>query len=569
MYNEFEIRTMHLTLPRQRALVERFLAANDLRLDDTDYYAGVFAVGSDEMLAGGGLSANIIKCVAVDPSYRDENLSGRLVSHLISVATERGYRNIKVYTKPENKSVFESMSFTLLAEAPKAVLMETGTTTIKDYLAYLKRESDKLPKLDNDRPDGAIVMNANPFTVGHRYLVRQAARQVERLFVIAVKEDVSMFSYGERLEMIRRGCAGFPNVMVLEGSDYAISAATFPTYFLKSLTDASETQMRLDLDLFRRYIAPTLGTSIRFVGSEDSDKLTLAYNRLMKECLSNVREITRLKLSGRSVSATNERNAIENGHLSQARPWIPTSTLPYLIAHLASHALRVELDTTPKPGLVDRHDNGSHSDMDYELMRKAIAALEPHFAKIALCDNAAAIQQAGIEAERDMLTATGGVNTHRGALFALGLTAAAAMRDLFNLQKSICTLAAGIAVASGTHGAAVTQRYNVKGALATALEGYPMLFDLWLPYYQRLRNDPFRNHKTLLLIMTTLDDTNVYHRGDAETAAWVKHEAREALYHFCLDTIEQMNRRFIERNISPGGSADMLSLTIFIDTLLT
>ena len=569
MYNEFEIRTLHLSLPRQRAMVERFLEASDLRLDDTDYYAGMFAVGGDEMLAGGGLHDNIIKCVAVNPAYREENLAGRLVSHLISVATERGYRNIKVFTKPDNKSVFESMSFCLLAEAPKAVLMETGTTTIKDYLNYLRRESAKLAKHDNDRPDGVIVMNANPFTVGHRYLVRQAARQVERLFVIAVKEDVSMFSYAERLEMIRRGCAGFDNVMVLEGSDYAISAATFPTYFLKSLTDASETQMRLDLDLFRRHIAPALGTSIRFVGSEDSDKLTLAYNQLMKELLPNVREIKRLKLSGRTVNATSERNAIEHGHLLQARPWIPTSTLPYLIAHLATHALRVELDTTPKPGLVDLKDNGSHNDMNYELMRRAIDALDPHFAKIALCETPEAIQQAGIEAEHDMLEATGGVNTHRGALFALGLTAAAAMRNLFNLQKSISTLASGIAVASGTHGAAVTQRYNVKGALATAIDGHPMLFDLWLPYYQRLRNDPFRNHKTLLLIMTTLDDTNVYHRGDAETAAWVKHEARETLYHFCLDTLEQMNQRFIERNISPGGSADMLSLTIFIDTLLT
>ena len=294
MYTEYEIRQLPLTLKAYRQRVERFLTNNGLRLDDVDYYVGVYEVGDDELLAGGGLKGNIIKCIAVDNKLRDEGMSNRLVSHLISKAHEQGFSTIRVFTKPDNLHIFESLSFRLLATSPKAILMETGDG-LRRYCDHLT----SLPAFPTSKR-GVIVMNANPFTRGHRYLIEQAARQVDHLFVVAVKEDLSMFGYEERLAMIQAGCRELDNVTVVEGSDYAISATTFPTYFLKQLTDASETQMTLDLDLFARQVAPALGATVRFVGSEPTDTLTRRYNELMKQQLPEkgieVIEIERLQL---------------------------------------------------------------------------------------------------------------------------------------------------------------------------------------------------------------------------------------------------------------------------------
>lgn len=589
MYTEFEIRELRLTIPRHRQMVERFLADNGLRLDPVDYYAGVFALDGEELLAGGGLSGNVIKCIAVSSELRDEGLSNRLISHLISVAHERGCQNIKVFTKPSNRAIFESLGFRLLAEAPKAILMETGTQGIEDYCRYLR--SIEMVSQQTGQC-GVIVMNANPFTLGHRYLIEQAMQKVAHLFVIAVKEEVSMFSCHERLSMIRQGCAGLQRVTVCEGSDYAISAATFPTYFLKELSEASETQMRLDLDLFRRHIMPALNATVRFVGSEPTDALTCRYNKLMREMLPQVEMIERKTFEGNVISASAVRKALDEGSLKRALPLVPTTTVPYLVVQLAIRALTLELDTTPKPGLVDRHDNGAHKDMDYDLMARSIRALRPYFVQVATTPFESQqqywndLRSIGIEAEKAMLATTGGVNTHKGAFFSLGFAIAAAVNSRFKIQDSKFEIQLGIKetanavalatrqtrqsgqAAQATHGSAAVSRYQIKGALANATEGYPQLFADWLPYYQSVREEPYALHKTLLRIMATLDDTNIYHRTDADTALWVKHQAEKALKDFSVEKLEAMNRDFILRNISPGGCADMLALTVFIDSII-
>ena len=178
--------------------------------------------------------------------------------------------------------------------------METGIGGIKRYSEELESEKEKVKseksngKLHHLNPStpqpimpqsGIIIMNCNPFTLGHRYLIEQAAQQVDTLYILVVREDCSMFGYDERKAMIVRGVAHINNVVVCDGSEYSISATTFPTYFLKSLSDASDTQMTLDIDLYRRHIAPALGATVRFVGTEPDDPLTRRYNELMKSML--------------------------------------------------------------------------------------------------------------------------------------------------------------------------------------------------------------------------------------------------------------------------------------------
>lgn len=426
-------------------------------------------------------------------------------------------------------------------------------------------------------------MNCNPFTLGHRYLIEQAAKQVERLFVMVVREDCSLFAYAERKAMVEQGVAHLKNVTVIDGSEYAISQATFPTYFLKRLDDAADTQMLLDLDLFRRHIAPALGATVRFVGTEPTDRLTRRYNQLMHEVLAEVREIVRLEKEGNAVSASRVRKAMEQGDMSTIRQLVPPTTLPYIIAHLATQALQAELDTTPKPGLVDKDNNGAHRDMDYALMQRSIDTLHPYFVKLALlgCADAlpthASIRDIGIEAERAMLSATNGVNTHKGALFSMGLAvvAAAHEKNTDSLQTTIKALAASFPDTNGTHGSKAKLLSKgttaIKGALDNAREGYEMLFAEWLPFYieRRKEHDAHTLHKTLLRIMCDLDDTNVIYRTDLATAEEVKQEARALLDNFAEAALKDMDRHYTTRNISPGGAADMLSLTIFIGSIQT
>ena len=620
-----EIQTLNPTTPRQRQRIEAFLKRNGLRFDDMHYYAAI-TDDDGEMIAGGGLKGNVIKCVAVDDAHKGEAIANTLISHLIAHANEEGHSNVMLFTKPKNRQLFESLSFRLLAEAPEAVLMETGIGGINYMVEQLKKikeegevckennqgcKKEEKTNLNPSTPQplttttplrGVVVMNCNPFTLGHRYLIEQAAKQVERLFVMVVREDCSLFSYAERKAMVEQGVAHLENVTVIDGSEYAISQATFPTYFLKRLDDAADTQMLLDLDLFRRHIAPALGATVRFVGTEPTDQLTRRYNELMHEVLTDVREISRLEKEGNAVSASRVRKAMEQGDMSTIRQLVPPTTLPYIIAHLATQALQAELDTTPKPGLVDKDNNGAHRDMDYALMQRSIHTLHPYFVQLALLGFAdtlpshTSIRDIGIEAERAMLAATNGVNTHKGALFSMGLVVVAAAHEerkiaaneeqilkernggedvLVSLQTTIKALAASFPDTNGTHGSKAKLlskgTTTIKGALDNAREGYEMLFAEWLPFYieRRKEHDAHTLHKTLLRIMCDLDDTNVIYRTDLATAEEVKQEARALLDNFSKAALKDMDRHYTTRNISPGGAADMLSLTIFIGSIQT
>ena len=635
-----EIQTLNPTTPRQRQRIEAFLKRNGLRFDDMHYYAAV-TDDDGEMIAGGGLKGNVIKCVAVDDAHKGEAIANTLISHLIAHANEEGHSNVMLFTKPKNRQLFESLSFRLLAEAPEAVLNNTvealkkireESEKYKEYNKECKKEektnlnittpqhlnpSTTQPLTTTTPLRGVVVMNCNPFTLGHRYLIEQAAKQVERLFVMVVREDCSLFSYAERKAMVEQGVAHLENVTVIDGSEYAISQATFPTYFLKRLDDAADTQMLLDLDLFRRHIAPALGTTVRFIGTEPTDRLTRRYNQLMHEVLADVRETARLEKEGNAVSASRVRKAMEQGDMSTIRQLVPPTTLPYIIAHLATQALQAELDTTPKPGLVDKDNNGAHRDMDYALMQRSIDTLHPYFVKLALlgCADAlpthTSIRDIGIEAERAMLSATNGVNTHKGALFSMGLAVVAAAHEerkiaaneeqilkernggedvLVSLQTTIKALAASFPDTNGTHGSKAKLLSKgttaIKGALDNAREGYEMLFAEWLPFYieRRKERDAHTLHKTLLRIMCDLDDTNIIYRTDLATAEEVKQEARALLDSFSkahttedkekriaaeLLALKDMDKRYTARNISPGGAADMLSLTIFIGSIQT
>ena len=567
-YKNLDIVEMPLGSPYFSDMVSRFLGANGLRMEVMDtYYAVQDADG--RIIAGAGISKDVIKCVAVAQEARSEGLMVPLISRLVA-----GRGNLKVFTKPEYREVFESLGFHLLGQAPKAILLENGRG-LEQYCAHLRAFAG------NGRT-GVIVMNANPFTLGHKYLIEKALEQVDHLVVIPVMEDVSMFPYKERLEMICRGVSSIQggDVDVVEGSPYTISAATFPTYFLKDLTEASEQQMLLDLDIFAKHIAPSLGATVRFVGSEPPDPLTARYNTLM----TNAVEIPRLE----GISASKVRKALAEGNFAAAASMCPATTHPYLLAALAERALRMELDAPLKPGLVCPDSNGAHKDMDYGTMLRGIKAIRPFFPAMARATDPAALRQLGIDAEAAMLSATGGVNTHRGAIFALGL-ALNACYSAFSTdprEMQLVDTQQVIQNACGKNAASILCNsltdndlcFTPVGAKRIALTGYRQLFEDWLPFYRRLpvaAGNDGRVQALLLHIMSTLDDTCIIKRVGKERAEQLKKEIPGTSPRMTgfggsimADVLKKMCEQFATEGISPGGAADMVALTILIDSLL-
>ncbi|MBQ4299363.1 MAG: triphosphoribosyl-dephospho-CoA synthase [Bacteroidales bacterium] len=607
-----------------RHRVESFLLANSLRLEKVDAYYAI--LDEDEnILAGAGISGDIIKCVAVSEEQRSSGMLLPLISHIISLSEGR---KLKVFTKPDYRVVFESLGFSQIAAAPKAILLEYGRGLV-EYCAYLSSQR---------RGEGGcvIVMNANPLTLGHVDLVHKAAERYGQVYVIPVREDVSLFSYEERLEMMRSVLSS-ERVQVLEGSAYQISAATFPTYFLKDLSEASETQMLLDIDLFARHISPSLGARVRVAGSEPYDSLTAEYNSLLASNLPlyglEFAELPRFCIGGRPVSASAVRAALDSGSFGEASKMVLPECWPYLLSALAERALTQELELPLKPGLVCPGDSGAHSDMDEAKMLEGIRAIRPYFSPMATAEDALVLQRLGIEAEEAMMSATGGVNTHRGAIYSLGLALNSAQATLnaartaisgremqgvdFQgfMQNNLCKIAQVIssnplmhselhftsrfspsATSTALASASPLPKYTatpatsapstalasaspapsrpagLKDARAMALGGYREVFEYWQPYLRKTLAEYPREtalQRTLLRIMSTLDDTCILRRAGRERLERVKSEAREVLSAPDFENaLKELCRRCSAEGVSPGGAADMLSLTIFIDSII-
>ncbi|MBV8679339.1 MAG: [citrate (pro-3S)-lyase] ligase [Aquitalea sp.] len=325
--------------PEALAAIRQLLADCQLELDSKiDVFVVVYRQGS--LIACAGLSGNIIKCVAIAPQWRGESLSLQLVNEVVQIAAERGHFHLFLYTKPENQRFFTGCGFYTLVEVPgHVVLMENTPVGIQHYcqrLRMLRQPSNKT---------GCIVMNANPFTLGHRYLAEQAAAACDWLHVFVVREDVSFFPYAQRYELVTQGLGGIPNLTVHHGSEYMISRATFPSYFLKDKGIVDSCHTAIDLLLFRDYIAPALGISHRFIGTEPFCPVTNKYNEDMKQWLQHahcpapaieVVELSRHVRNGQPVSASRVRRLLSRQDFNAIQALVPPSTLQLLLSEYAA-----------------------------------------------------------------------------------------------------------------------------------------------------------------------------------------------------------------------------------------
>ncbi|WP_315709261.1 [citrate (pro-3S)-lyase] ligase [Brenneria uluponensis] len=311
-----------------------FLRRFELGLDEqVDTFVVVHE--DEKLIACGGIAKNILKCIAVDPLCRGEGISAKLLTELTLLAYERQQNALFLFTRPENVPLFKESGFYPLIEiADEVAVMENSPNRLMRYCCQLGLHRHGGKRI------GSIVMNANPFTLGHRYLIEQAASRCDWLHVFLVKEDASYFSYDERWRLLNEGVKGISNVTLHPGSDYIISRMTFPSYFIKDKKKVNYCHSQIDLCLFRRYLAPALGITHRFIGTEPFCSLTQDYNREMKRILQEpidnvaplkVIELARLKVKGQPVSASKVRSLLFIGEVGKLSTLVPASTFQFLM----------------------------------------------------------------------------------------------------------------------------------------------------------------------------------------------------------------------------------------------
>jgi len=304
--------------------MDALLTAEGIRRDGhLDYSCGIFDE-DDQLIATGSCYGPTLRCLAVDHRHQGEGLLNQIMGHLIQVQLERGNTHLFVYTKPSAARQIGDLGFYEIARVGRElVFLENRPGGFSRFLSSLEKGTAPAERT------AAIVMNANPFTLGHRYLVERASRENDTLHVFLLSEEFGPIPHAVRRQLVEAGIRDLENVILHETDDYLISSATFPSYFLKDGDQATRAQAELDTAVFAK-IAAHLEIGRRYVGQERQSHVTALYNMVLKQALPKLgidcMEIPRLAVAGRTVSASTVRQAIHDGSLEDIRDLVPEST---------------------------------------------------------------------------------------------------------------------------------------------------------------------------------------------------------------------------------------------------
>lgn len=297
-----------------------FLALCELDYDPGIEYTAALLSEEDEIIAAGSLDGQTLKCLAVHPDWQGMDLLSRVMTALFEEAFRRGRRALMLFTKPKNEYLFQSFGFYPVMRTASVLLMENRRSGLADFLSGLERP-------ENSGHTGCIVAHCDPMTKGHLYLIQTAAKRCDTLHVFILSEDKGRFSPEKRLRLAREACREMPNVYVHPSGPYMISSATFPDYFIRDKSRVNEIRCELDIRIFAERVAPALGITERFVGTEPFSPTTNAYNMELKRLLPGYgiqcTEIPRLEENGTAVSATRVRALLEEGNQEALEPLLP------------------------------------------------------------------------------------------------------------------------------------------------------------------------------------------------------------------------------------------------------
>ena len=325
--SEYAVSKVYPSDKRSNSQIEKLLLAEGIRRDkNLDYTCAVY----DEdysVIATGSCFGNTLRCMAVSHEHQGEGLMNQVVSHLVQYEYERGINNLFLYTKCNSAKFFGDLGFHEIVRVDnQVVFMENRRTGFSDYLSELsktKREGKNI---------AALVLNANPFTLGHKFLVEKAANENDILHVFIVSEDASLVPFDVRKRLVMAGTSHLHNIVYHDTGPYIISGATFPSYFQKDDEAVIESHANLDLEIFVR-IANALGINARYVGEEPKSLVTGIYNRIMSAKLPEhgikCVIVPRKTEGGRVISASDVRQAIKEGRLEEIRGLVPETTYEY------------------------------------------------------------------------------------------------------------------------------------------------------------------------------------------------------------------------------------------------
>jgi len=339
------IKTLNLEDKKNYLLISKLLSVFDLKIDkDIDCTWGAFY--KDELIGTISIFRNIIKCFAVLNKYQEEGIGTLLLNETVTYLQNRGIHHFFVFTRPSMKDTFTSFGFKELSFAKQAVLLEMGSPDIETYKRYLL----KYVLSKQNTKSGAVVVNCNPMTVGHLYLLKQAKQNCDRLHVFVVTEDSSTFPFDVRYAIVQKEASKLKGVFVHKTGEYLVSKATFSSYFTRE-EDIAATQAELDVRLFAMHIVPVLNIKIRFVGEEPYCPVTYAYNKAMEKILPEygveLKIIKRLCINGEVISASKVREFLRNDKLEEVKNFVPPATYEFL---KSESALPVILKLKQKSG---------------------------------------------------------------------------------------------------------------------------------------------------------------------------------------------------------------------------
>ena len=244
----------------------------------------------------------------------------------MDIQYQRGNLHLFLYTKISSAKFFQDLGFYEIARVDDTlVFMENRKNGFTDYLTNLS-------KAKRNGLSAALVMNANPFTLGHQYLVETASSQCDTLHLFVVSEDASLIPFSVRKKLVLAGTSHLANVICHDSGPYIISNATFPSYFLKDEESVIKGHAKLDLIIFSK-IAEALSITRRYVGDEPTSQVTGIYNQIMSselplagiDCII----VPRKQIMKQPISASTVRQLIKNGDFEALKQFVPISTLNY------------------------------------------------------------------------------------------------------------------------------------------------------------------------------------------------------------------------------------------------
>lgn len=323
-----DLRSISLKSRKDLKKLTDFLNSRGLEIDDDLNYAVVLEEGN-EIIASGAMSGPVLKCIAVKESREGEGLIGKIVTYLLLKAHHEEINHLFLFTRPDKTAVFTDLGFYEIARVEEtAVLMENRKNGLSDFLQQLKKS-----KVDGNGI-ASIVMNCNPFTLGHLYLIEKTASENDHVHVFLVDENRSLFPTEVRIALVEEGTSHLDNITIHHTGMYMISTATFPSYFLKDSHKVVDAHGRMDLAIFTRHIAPALGITKRYAGEEPLCPVTSHYNELMSQLLPpagiEVNVLKRKEEGGKVISASRVRQMIADDEYESLAALVPSVTLEYL-----------------------------------------------------------------------------------------------------------------------------------------------------------------------------------------------------------------------------------------------